>query len=281
VLTNLLRSLFYALITVILLTGVAHSTPRCEDLFSADVNSQFETTVTNAREAVKKLKITADAIITVENRISVGGVYSPGILRVRTKDAVFALKIYNEGYLAKNLAPTFLIQNAFANLGMAPRVHGVMLSKEVQALKEKFPEINSLVGGEPVSIGVLMEEVPVVSHLNNSGYDFIPKSWTKQRLLKRIEAIEAAMSKLRVPPVEDLQLVFDAHDRLMLLDFDRYTYFSQKGYVYGEMSPEGGMSANVYVPLVSDARFAPEFEMSKDGGFRVRLRRLRSLLGLE
>lgn len=279
-LTTTLRPLFYWLVTVTLLTGVAHSAPSCVDLFSADVNSQFETTVTDAWSAIKKLRINSDAIVAVEKRISTGGAYSPGVLRVRTKDGVFALKIFNEGYLAKNLSPTFVIQNAFANLGMAPRVHGVLTSKEMRALKEKFPEIDSLVGGEEVSIGVLMEEVPVESHLNNSGYDFIPKSWTKQRLLQRIEAIEAAMSQLRVPPPEDLQLVFDNRDRLLLLDFDRYAYFSKKSYVYGEFSPEGGMSVNTYVPLVSNSRFKPEFEISKQGDFKVRLHRLRKLLGL-
>lgn len=274
------RTLHYCFWLVIYFSPVAFSAPRCEVLFDNRHPSQFETQILNSWPAIKKLRLQAQDILSIEKRLSTGGAYASGILRVRTAEGVFALKVFNEGYLARRIGPTLLIQNALADRGLAPRVHGLLTAKEVEALAHKFPQLDILMMGDDVSIAVLMDEVQVVSHLNHSSFDFIPNSWDQARLESRVREIESVFGELRIPPPEDLQLIFDQQDRLLLLDFDRYVYFSKDQRVYGEFSPAGEMSVGEYAPLFSNLRHQPEFQITEEGDFKVNLRRLRKTLGL-
>jgi hypothetical protein len=242
--------------------------------------SHFEADIVHSDVATKDLKLKSESILEVQSRLHTGGAFASGILRVRTKDGIFALKILQEGNPLREFAPSILIQNELARRGLAPRVQGVLNSVSVSRLLEKIPSTRSLFQDPEVSFGILMDEVPIVSHLTAGGTDFIPKSWTQARLEQKIREIEDALSELRIPEPEDLQLVFTRDDRLLLLDFDTYFHFTKDGYVIGPFLG-GAVSISRYLSDQKPSSFHNgETTLLRNGDLKVRLQRIRSRLGL-
>lgn len=278
------RFLFSLLFLSIFYSAVTQARPlaelRCAIVHTAARVSHFETEIVQSDVAIKDLKLKSESILEVQSRLHTGGAFASGILRVRTKDGIFVLKVLQDGNPLREFAPSILIQNELARRGLAPKVQGDLNSVSVSRLLEKMPSTRAMFQDPEVSFGILMDEVPIVAHVTAGGVDFIPKSWTRERLEERIREIEDALSELRIPEPEDLQLVFTRDDRLLLLDFDTYFHFKKDGFVIGPFLG-GAVSISRYLSDQNPSSFrSGETALQANGALKVRLQRIRRRLGL-
>ncbi len=282
--SNITPLAIYLFVLNIFYSAVGHTGPsvgvRCTGVYASTSLSQFETDILRSQEAIKNLKLKSENIKSVYGRLHTGGVFAAGILRVQTTNGNFVLKVLQEGNPLSEFAPSIVIQNELARRGLAPQVHGVLNSVSISKLLEKIPSTRSLLQEQDVSFGVLMDEIPIVSHITAGHVDFIPKTWSKERLEQRIREIENALSELRIPGPEDLQLVFTRDDRLLLLDFDTYFHFTKNGLVIGPFLG-GAVSISRYISDYQPVSFRDgETTIQTNGELRVRLQRIRGKLGL-
>ncbi|NUN05644.1 MAG: hypothetical protein HUU57_07770 [Bdellovibrio sp.] len=274
-----------ALLLVMLLTAVnlssAQAAGMCSQVLLESAPSRFETDILDSMSAAKMLRLKASDILEVSSRVHSGGAYASGILKVRTAQGVFVLKVFSEGYIVRELAPSIVIQNALAERGLAPAVRGILSSKEMQELLVKFPQTQKLLQDPDISFAVLMDPLDVVSHVTAGHVDHIPAHWTKEKLVARIAEMEKAFADLRLAIPEDLQLVFDRRGGLFLLDFDTYAHMGKDGRAYGQFSSDGTMSGPEYLKSVMTERNQTgQFRLKSDGSVQVHFKQLRQRLGL-
>lgn len=198
--------------------------------------SRFETEISNAYNSIKQLRIESEDILEVQARISQGGAFALAVLRVRTAQGVFAFKIYNQDTPLKELAPSLVIQNGFAERKLAPHIRGVMSSAHVAKLLQKFPKAQKMIQDQEVSFGVLMDEVPIVTHVTQKRISGSMPALDRESIEKRLREIEKAFSEMRILIPEDLQLVIDKNNQLLLLDFDTYAHFTKEGMMIAAFS---------------------------------------------
>lgn len=273
------------LLVMMLLTAVnpswAQPAGMCSQILLESTPSRFETDILDSMSAAKMLRLKASDILDISSRVHTGGAYASAILKVRTAQGPFVLKVFSEGYVVRELAPSVVIQNALAERGLAPAVRGILSSKETQALLEKFPQTQKLIQDSDSSFAVLMDPLEVVSQVTPGHVDFIPAHWTKEKLSARIAEMEKAFADLRLAIPEDLQLVFDRQGRLFLLDFDTYAHMGKDGRAYGQFSSDGSMSIPEYLKTVMTERNqSGQFRIKPDGSILVYFKHLRQRLGL-
>lgn len=257
------------------------SAPHCGSLFVSKPESRFETDIVDAMSAAKRLRISADEIINIEGRLGTGGAYASAILKVRTLQGEFALKVYSESYVVRELAPSIVIQNALAKKGLAPAVHGILSAKEVRKLINKFPQSQKLIQDPDVAFAVLMDRVDVISHVSEGSVDYIPEGWSREKINQRISLMESAFSELRLAIPEDLQMVFDRHGNLLLLDFDTYAHLSKNGHAYGQFSADGERTNEDYMGAVlSKKNQMGQWTLLPTGQLKISFKKIRTRLGI-
>ncbi len=269
----------------IVLTSGSPSTALSVEFCNKSVRNgrlyQFETDVMNSMSAAKRIRLSAQDILAVKSRIHTGGAYASAILKVRTSNGDKALKIFSEGYLVKELASSIVIQEAFAQRGLAPSIHGILSAKEVKELISRHPHTQELIQDSDFSFAVLMDVVEIESHVTEGHVEFIPPQWTPERLSVKITEIEKVFNELQIAIPQDLQLVFDKQGRLLLLDFDTYAYLGKNGRAYGQFSPNGEMSTEEYLKsVIPPSTQRGQFILSGKGSSILRLTNLRKRLGL-
>jgi hypothetical protein len=166
------------------------------------------------------------------------------VYSAETTQGRLALKFYRGGrdeFTLKSLATSLQIHRVLGELGLAPRVKGIVLRARVPELLTRFAPGVELPKESEFAFALLTEELPKGITLKPDDHDdghfdwhldlLESKGWNIGAMIGRVTAIQETLTMLNVVAT-DIQLHFTTDGRIFLLDFDMYRWVSDDGLVY-------------------------------------------------
>jgi hypothetical protein len=167
------------------------------------------------------------------------------VYSAETTQGRLAIKFYRggrEGFTLKSLATAIQIHRVLGQLGLAPRVKGIVLRARVPELLTRFaPGVEPPKEDSEFAFALLTEELPKGITLKPDDHDdghwdwhlnlLESKGWNIEAMIGRATTIQDTLTMLSLVAT-DLQIHFTTDGRMFLLDFDMYRWVSDDGLVY-------------------------------------------------
>lgn len=156
--------------------------------------------------------------ISVTRKLGYGANGAVYAVTVSGESRPLVLKVFRGGAstaFPKAFLPSVAIQEFLGQLGLAPKVRGVLDRDQVKAL--------GLAGGGGILMDSIGEGKVTAKHRN------VPPPWREsESTVAKLEYATRALSRLRIRP-DDPDLIFSAAGEPYLFDCDAFTWFSDDG----------------------------------------------------
>ncbi len=254
-----------------------------------NIDDTFPVDMADSLQTVKDLKISIDDISEIIEVLPINkSFFSEWVLKIKTLNGeIKLLKIYrpDEDHTPEKFAGIAVIQNTLAKAGFAPKISGILPSQDVELLQKKFPndlEYNDIFDDErhESTFGILMDfvEGDFIKNSKNTSELNLSKQ-ERLSLHTQISKLEDILTVLRILPY-DLQFIIDTSGEFKLIDLDFYYYISPGGVInnaFFEYEPGTTLQDLLENLLKIDLM---ELNITPEGGFSIRLYKLREMLKL-
>ena len=263
-----------------------YNSRRLSEVIWSEEREKLQNSLQTSEASFFMLSAEPPRIVSVIEEISNSGTTHLGVYRVKTDSgAVLVLKIsaINDNNISKTsivnksgsrvsvsakFYNTFIIQNHLANLGLSPRIHGLIGKESIEKLYRKLKRVNKYltrtqIAGDNI-IGLLMDDMgDVWNGAGETPINFRVKS-SLLNLKSKFSLVANALAELRIF-IPDLQIFVSPEGRVYLADLDFAVYT-------GDLPSPAGHSE-----LISEkAKYLlQKIEASPRYGYRIVDKRLR------
>lgn len=200
----------------------------------ANLRGRLDQEMLTAKKSIERLFIDRTEVTKIGKKLGSGA--HGAVYSVQTPSGEAVIKFYHEqsdrkdpgAAVAESFIPSHLIQEVLGELGIAPRVFGVLPRAEVDALLASDPALKGKVG--QFSHAVLMEKKDEVwTYKSQDPYKGKPLS--REEAYKRFKYIRVALAELHVRK-NDFDYMVTSDGQIFLHDIDSYSYHASSGALF-------------------------------------------------
>ena len=219
----------------------------------ADLRRHLDQQMTDAKNSIERLFIDRSKVTKIGKELGAGAHGS--VYSVQTPSGEAVIKFYHQrsnrkdpaAAVAESFIPSHFIQEILGELGIAPRIFGVLPRAEVDALLANDPALKNKVG--QFSHAVLMEKKDEV-WVYKSLKPYEGKPISRDKAYQRFKYIRVALAELHVRK-NDFDYMVTSDGQIFLHDFDSYSYQASSGALFYNQSLGTETTRHTFTPEVS------------------------------
>jgi hypothetical protein len=221
------RALFIAYFLLAALPAYAAAPMACAYAFAqaeplARMADALDRDMAGLPRALARLEIEAEGI---EPLGLLGAGYSGSVFRVRYKGREYALKLFERSAFDEKELPAVLMQKHLGELGLAPKVEGVLDERQAYRFFQKHAtrlSEGAFEKAEDARYGLLMELVDGIAYKRLDSATMKVSAAERERLLSDSERMVDTLHRLKIAPF-DLDLMVTTDKRLLMIDLTSYS----------------------------------------------------------